>query len=78
MGIPPDKRERIFDPFLTTKDPGEGTGLGLAICREIANLHRGTLTAECPSSGGAEFILTLPLIGAEEIFGLESVPSVLN
>jgi two-component system, NtrC family, sensor kinase len=34
-GIPPDVKEKMFNPFFTTKPPGEGTGLGLSICHDI-------------------------------------------
>jgi signal transduction histidine kinase len=42
-GIPPEIRERIFEPLFTTKAPGEGTGLGLPICRQIIEMHGGTI-----------------------------------
>jgi signal transduction histidine kinase len=58
-GIPADIRERIFEPFFSTKSPGEGTGLGLAICRQIAERYGGTLNLQ-PSPSGARFRLTLP------------------
>jgi C4-dicarboxylate-specific signal transduction histidine kinase len=43
-GIETDQLDRIFDPFVTTKE--HGLGLGLAICRKIARAHRGTLVAD--------------------------------
>ena len=57
VGIPEDLRERVLDPFFTTKDPERGTGLGLPICKEIANAHGGDLTirrCEEPSLGGKD------------------------
>ena len=45
-GIPDDVRERIFEPFYTTKAQGEGTGLGLAICRDIIEGHGGSIDVE--------------------------------
>lgn len=56
-GIPPEKREDIFRPFVTTK--ATGLGVGLAICRNIAEAHGGTLAfSDTPS--GALIKLTLP------------------
>ncbi len=61
-GVPAAARERIFQPFHTTKAPGKGTGLGLAIAREIAELHGGRLELDLDApEGGACFRLTLPL-----------------
>jgi signal transduction histidine kinase len=56
-GVPPELGERVFDPFVSTKETG--TGLGLSVCRRIAESHGGTLTAE-PRAKGAAFVLTLP------------------
>lgn len=58
-GIPPDKRDRIFEPFYTTK--GQGTGLGLAIALGVARAHGGNIEAGASVDGGAEFVLSLPL-----------------
>jgi two-component system, NtrC family, sensor kinase len=61
--IPIESREKIFDPFFSTKDPGQGTGLGLAVCRSIVESYGGELylaerTTEYNS--GAEFVLRFP------------------
>jgi two-component system, LuxR family, sensor kinase FixL len=61
-GIPPGDLERIFEPFVTTKE--HGTGLGLSICRTIITTHGGRLWAE-NSGEGATFRFTLPLIRQE-------------
>jgi len=58
-GVPDGDRERIFDPFYTTKEPGKGTGLGLAVSRSIARAAGGDLVVERRGSGGATFVLTL-------------------
>jgi signal transduction histidine kinase len=58
-GIPEALRERVFEPFFSTK--ASGTGLGLPLVREIALAHGGDLTLHCPPEGGACFTLTLPL-----------------
>jgi signal transduction histidine kinase len=62
-GIPPKVLPRVFDPFFTTKDVGRGTGLGLSITYGIIERHQGHIQAESPHSGGAKFILTLPVDG---------------
>ena len=54
--------EKLFEPFWTTKKPGEGTGLGLAISSSIVNDFGGRLTAHNAESGGAVFEMQLPLI----------------
>ena len=58
-GIPESERERIFEPFYTSR--ADGTGLGLAIARQIVETHRGSLRVGQSEWGGAAFILTLPL-----------------
>ena len=57
-GVDPDKRERIFEAFYTTKS--SGTGMGLSICRSIINAHGGRLWAEANEPRGAVFLFTLP------------------
>lgn len=58
-GISSEDAERLFEPFVTTRD--EGTGMGLAIARNIAMAHGGSLRVEPHSEGGAVFRLSLPL-----------------
>ena len=57
-GLTPDEFQKVFQPFFTTKE--KGLGLGLPICREIAQVHGGTLEAESREGGGASFRLVLP------------------
>jgi PAS domain S-box-containing protein len=59
-GVPARDRERIFEPFFSTKEPGEGTGLGLFVCRNIVRDLGGEITVEDRPSGGARFRVTLP------------------
>jgi nitrogen fixation/metabolism regulation signal transduction histidine kinase len=59
-GVPEAARERVFDPYFTTKP--DGTGLGLAIVKKIVVEHNGTIKAEQSSRlGGASFVVNLPL-----------------
>jgi PAS domain S-box-containing protein len=59
-GIASEIREKIMDPFFTTKDPGKGTGLGLSISKGIAEAHSGTLYFD-HNQAHTTFILELPL-----------------
>lgn len=61
-GIPASVARRLFEPFVTSKLPGEGTGLGLAICKDIIEQEQGgRLTYETIRGEGATFIIELPL-----------------
>jgi signal transduction histidine kinase len=60
-GIPEEIRNRIGEPFFTTKPRGEGTGLGLAVTRAIVDRHHGTLELEFPERGGTVATLWLPI-----------------
>jgi PAS domain S-box-containing protein len=59
-GVPPALRERIFEPFVTTKAEGQGTGLGLAMVRSIADLHGGRVWCCASPLGGALFVFAVP------------------
>ncbi|MGH7495079.1 MAG: two-component regulator propeller domain-containing protein [bacterium] len=60
-GIPPDIRDRIFNPFFTTKPTGQGTGLGLSISYDIIVLeHKGEIKVETEEGRFTEFIIGLP------------------
>ncbi len=52
-GIPPDKRQRVFEPYYTEKS--EGTGLGLALVKQAVDHHRGVITVRETPGGGATF-----------------------
>jgi signal transduction histidine kinase len=61
IGIAPENREKLFQPFFTTKPTGEGTGLGLSISYEIvAHEHGGTITVDSELGQFTEFTVTLP------------------
>jgi len=57
-GIPPERLERIFEPYFTTKE--RGTGLGLAIVRQNAEIYNGRVKVESELGKGSEFIIELP------------------
>jgi PAS domain S-box-containing protein len=59
-GIPPELRDRIFEPFFSTKRIGEGTGLGLSICRNIVQAAGGEITVEPGRGRGATLRVVLP------------------
>jgi signal transduction histidine kinase len=61
-GVPEADRERIFEPFYTTKLDGKGTGLGLPIVRNIVEQHRGQISVAKADLGGASFRVTLPIV----------------
>jgi len=61
-GMDANRRKRIFEPFYTTKAPGEGTGLGLSVSYFIITRnHGGTLTAESVAGKGTTFVVRLPV-----------------
>jgi signal transduction histidine kinase len=60
-GIAPEHRDKLFQPFFTTKPTGEGTGLGLSISHDIVTTqHGGTITVESEVGEFTEFIVRLP------------------
>jgi two-component system NtrC family sensor kinase len=60
-GIPPGLRDKIFEPFFSTKENQHRTGLGLAVAKGIVERHGGTLTVESQPGAGAAFTVQLPL-----------------
>ena len=61
IGIPPEIREKMFNPFFTTKPAGEGTGLGLSISHDIiVKQHAGTITIDTMPGQFTEFTIVLP------------------
>ncbi len=57
-GIPPEIRDRLFQPFQTTK--ARGTGLGLATAKRLVEAHSGSIAIESPTTGGTTVIVRLP------------------
>ena len=61
-GIPEELRDKIFEPYFTTKGEEKGTGLGLTIVRDIIKAHHGELTFETHTGVGTRFEIRLPLM----------------
>jgi len=61
-GIPDHVREKIFNPFFTTKPSGQGTGLGLSMSFDIVTqIHKGKLEVKSSEGEFTEFIITIPI-----------------
>ncbi|ADJ26279.1 multi-sensor hybrid histidine kinase [Dehalogenimonas lykanthroporepellens BL-DC-9] len=65
-GITDEVRPKLFQPFFTTKEPGEGTGLGLSLSLGIVQEHGGEITINSVDGQGAEFVIDLPATLAAE------------
>ena len=59
LGIPDGIKDKIFQPFFTTKPTGQGTGLGLSLAYDIVKAHGGELKVESKEGEGSEFIIQL-------------------
>ncbi|MGH7443291.1 MAG: sensor histidine kinase [Longimicrobiales bacterium] len=65
-GIAPDLGDLIFEPFVTTKEPGKGTGLGLAVSARLIETMGGAIRVEESVQGGACFVVLLPALTPEQ------------
>ena len=63
LGIPDEVRQRIFEPFFSTKE--SGSGIGLAMTMRVLQLHGGSVDVDCASGHGTTFCLRLPVTPAE-------------
>lgn len=75
-GIPENQRDKIFEPFFSTKGRDEGTGLGLSLCRKLAEEHNGDLSLDSTSRDGTEISLRIPLQDTEKYFDKVCVDSL--
>jgi PAS domain S-box-containing protein len=62
-GIEPEVRDKVFDPFFSTKGPTKGTGLGLSICYSIIKDHGGTIEMDSETGRGTRFTIRIPVEG---------------
>ena len=74
-GMPEEVRQRMYDPFFTTKGPGEGTGLGLHLVHEIVKSQSGTIDCRTTVGEGTEFRVKLPAVPADVAGDLTHVGS---
>ena len=61
-GIPKNIRDKIFQPFFTTKPTGQGTGLGLSLSYDIVKAHGGEISLKSETSEGTMFKFTIPIL----------------
>ena len=72
VGIPPEIKDKLFQPFFTTKPTGEGTGLGLSISYDIVTQqHGGTIAVDSEVGSFTEFTVRLPRDRQTTITGRE-------
>jgi two-component system, NtrC family, sensor kinase len=71
-GLPQELIDQIFEPFVTTKEPGKGTGLGLALCVRLIEGMGGTISGANTEAGGAIFTVVLPAVDAAPAVADES------
>ena len=74
-GIAPEMTARIFEPFVTTKPPGEYMGLGLSLCDSIVKRHDGAIHAAAASGRGATFHVELPAVAAAPALASDGSPA---
>jgi two-component system, NtrC family, sensor kinase len=66
-GLPPELIDQVFEPFVTTKEPGKGMGLGLALCARLIEGMDGGIYAGNGAAGGAVFRVVLPAMVGEVV-----------
>jgi CheY-like chemotaxis protein len=72
-GISPEIRERIFDPYFTTKEIGKGTGMGLSVVHGIVKNYGGAVSVESELGKGTKFYIYFPLIEKESMIETKTV-----
>ncbi|ADJ26433.1 PAS/PAC sensor hybrid histidine kinase [Dehalogenimonas lykanthroporepellens BL-DC-9] len=71
-GMSDEVKSKLFQPFFTTKDPGEGTGLGLALSMGIIKEHGGSISVKTVVGKGTTFIVELPMTPVETVSAVEN------
>lgn len=79
VGIPPEHMRDIFNPFFTTKEPGQGTGLGLSVVHSVVKRFHGEIRVRSEVNRGTTFTIELPRGEvSEDLVGLLGVPGRLT
>lgn len=73
-GVVPALRDRLFEPFVTSKEVGKGTGLGLAVCRGLVEAAGGSITLDEAHANGARFVVLVPRAKSGEIPASAAAP----
>lgn len=76
IGITPEIRNKIFDPYYTTKKTGKGTGMGLAIVHSIVSSYGGIITLDSQPGKGTTFHLYFPLLEEDSLPEVEPIESI--
>ncbi len=77
-GIAPDIKDKIFDPYFTTKETGKGTGMGLSIIHGIVKRYGGFITLYSELREGTAFHVFLPVIGKDALPETETVKQIVG
>jgi len=77
-GIPDEIKDRILEPFFTTKERGKGTGLGLAVVHGIVKQHQGEIKLESRLDHGTTFLITLPCADADGLLPEDNASETLR
>jgi len=67
QGLSEEAKDKIFDPFYTTKAVGDGTGLGLSVVYNIMQAHNDTIGVDSEEDKGSVFTLTIPLEAPDDV-----------
>ncbi|AQX73345.1 PAS domain S-box protein [Dehalococcoides mccartyi] len=78
LGMSAETLGKLFQPFFTTKDPGEGTGLGLSLSHGIILEHEGTIRGESILGEGAEFTIELPIKPSDKVPAANDMTGVVQ